>query len=679
MTSTAPFNPTRLILLSELSTKQKEIYYTLLINNETKFHRNDTGQYIANVRLLAPGIKKDNGRRRRGPQQTNSLLLEERLMNLQEEGRVDISIIGVDDFDYHSYPRFSVLIANNGDEVQPRPKLLSWLMRYIEDLYDSRFAHEAAEIGRDDAGEVTEKVSTIFPVFVVKQLSMKVGLRSLVDQTCWDLLYNAHVYRRDYLEVEMFCRFLQEFYDHDDLLFFLYVRSVVAKQLHVSFKTRWAKTDGPGRQPKSLWLSYRECVNVARAVFGDANEGMCRDFLAIVSPQMVGQKAPADGTGGDTRRIDITQFLHLAVVGYHQTRPPAEGEEGYGGTGAVPTDPGYTARSMPGEVVPPVPSVAPSGGEYMSRFAPRPVALEEENAYSRDSYKSSSMLDEEYLSRLQRDREEMMAMQRQMQMMGGDVDDIGEGIGGDTSAFFQFNPDSDFMDPIMSDENIDLAGLAATSPIPLSSSTGKAPAVHENDQGQGQNSGRRASGVQSAGRRPSTQPRLSLADFAKQRQQQTNPMNEEDGGYEQSGPWNSENFHDELLDEGKDDDDNDNKQEEFIVDDGELSDVRAGREREFLELFCDELSGLPSEIATSIIDELADRLNNKLSAYLSTLDIPRDPDAFDDIVVNFLQSEELQNDMESARDLMVDYVRDRVPQDPWTGEEGPDGYSSEMH
>lgn len=49
-----------------------------------------------------------------------------------------------------------------------------------------------------------------FPVFIVRQLSTLVGLKNLVDQTCWDLLYNAQRYRTESLEVEIFLRFLQE-------------------------------------------------------------------------------------------------------------------------------------------------------------------------------------------------------------------------------------------------------------------------------------------------------------------------------------------------------------------------------------------------------------------------------------------------------------------------------------
>jgi hypothetical protein len=46
--------------------------------------------------------------------------------------------------------------------------------------------------------------------------------------------------------------------------------------------------------------------------------------------------------------------------------------------------------------------------------------------------------------------------------------------------------------------------------------------------------------------------------------------------------------------------------------------------------------------------------------YLSQSSVPRDVNAFDDLLVSFLQSEELQTDMESARDLMLEYVQQRM-------------------
>jgi hypothetical protein len=338
MTTNIPFQPTRLVLLSEMTTREKEAYYAMLSQSDAKFYVDSEGRYVSNLRLLAPGRKKVDTEQKRKDLaylNSNALIFEDRLRRFQEQGFISVRIVGVEPFDYHTYPRFVGLVSGRDEVVHPRPKLLSWLMRLIEEIYDARHQHETAEVDRDEGMLDDQKISSVFPAFVVRRLSMRNGLRSIVDQLCWDLIYNTHVYRRDYLEVEIFARFLQEFYDHDDLLFFLYVRSVVSKLLRISFKTRWSKNDGPGRQPRSLWMSYKECVSVAKTVFGASNESMCRDFLAIITPQLVGQRTES----GDTRRIDITQFLHLAVVGYHTTRP----------VGSDGSPSGRGMRVMPGE------------------------------------------------------------------------------------------------------------------------------------------------------------------------------------------------------------------------------------------------------------------------------------------------------------------------------------------
>ena len=106
------------------------------------------------------------------------------------------------------------------------------------------------------------------------------------------------------------------------MLFFLYVRSVVGRVLGVNLRARWA-TDaltGGDRVPKELWLSFRECVTVAKLVFDPDDTGgdaMYADFLATVEAHCVGLKRAT----ADTRRVEVSQFLTLAVVGYHQDRP----------------------------------------------------------------------------------------------------------------------------------------------------------------------------------------------------------------------------------------------------------------------------------------------------------------------------------------------------------------------
>ena len=80
-------------------------------------------------------------------------------------------------------------------------------MRAIEELYDSRYARDTADL-RDEA-DGTEPVSVAFPQFAYEFYSKRLGLRSLVDQACRELLFNVHASRKEYLEVEIFARFLE--------------------------------------------------------------------------------------------------------------------------------------------------------------------------------------------------------------------------------------------------------------------------------------------------------------------------------------------------------------------------------------------------------------------------------------------------------------------------------------
>ena len=351
------FLPSRAFVLSELpGAREKEMYYKLLLDNGAKFFQDEHGNYIASVRMLAPGVKKADPHAKNEHMLQKSLLLpyEERMTTLAKSGYVSVEVAGENQFNYSPYPRFVTLIADTGDTVKPKTRILSWVMKIIEDIYDARFAQEKAddedeedgvkkkkgkvekEKGKGNKRKEDESVHMkVFPVFVVRRLSLTLGLKKVVDQSCWDLLANIDKYRKDYLEVEVFARFLTEFYDYQDLIFFLYVRSVVANVLHISFKTKWTRPDhgggGNSRNVTALWMSYRECMQVSKIVFGEEGEPMMREFINLLLPHMVGQRTETS----DTRRIDITQFMHLAVVKYHQTQTQDATDAGSEGAAAA--------------------------------------------------------------------------------------------------------------------------------------------------------------------------------------------------------------------------------------------------------------------------------------------------------------------------------------------------------
>lgn len=144
-----------------------------------------------------------------------------------------------------------------------------------------------------------------------------------------------------------------------------------------------------------------------------------------------------------------------------------------------------------------------------------------------------------------------------------------------------------FADPMLSD-HLDLDGLAAESPVALSHSQ----------------------------RQNRQQPRQSLADFTKQRQQ----MQELERQYSNAPAYNDDPIQSGYDDQGWDEDESRRNGADDTLGsahvnisiDQELSELQADREKEFLGLFCERLSGYPEDVAVSIIDELAERLREKV-------------------------------------------------------------------
>lgn len=138
--------------------------------------------------------------------------------------------------------------------------------------------------------------SSPYQVFVIEHTVKKYGLRSLVEKEIWEVVLNSSSYREDYLATHIFVRFLKEAYGPDDLLFFLYVRSHIQDILKISFKGRWLAMENRNHSygapvDEDLFLSYVDCVNVMRRIFGEDGEHLFyKSFMQIIELNMIGEK-----------------------------------------------------------------------------------------------------------------------------------------------------------------------------------------------------------------------------------------------------------------------------------------------------------------------------------------------------------------------------------------------------
>ncbi len=249
-------------------------------------------------------------------------------------------------FDYKLYPKFVSLVRVT-EGVEPKNRALLWLMRLIEDLYEARYHADVEALRRSGAEEGAggaEDSATPFPVFVYAFFEKKFGLPGIVQQQCWDMLYTMHQLRREHQAIETFGRFMDEYYDSDDLLFALYARSTLQKELAKeqlaldpknlswSFRAHWSSASSAAAT--KLLVSARQAGNVARVVFGSEADPNYRAFITLLE-RSAGTGPAAAGRRPEMLPIDVATFLHLALGRYHETRGMAAAAVGAGGRAAA--------------------------------------------------------------------------------------------------------------------------------------------------------------------------------------------------------------------------------------------------------------------------------------------------------------------------------------------------------
>jgi hypothetical protein len=205
---------------------------------------------------------------------------------------------------------------------------LPWCMRIIEEIYDERYKREHEMLAEEEAGGApATRASVSFPESVVKYISKRYGLSSIVEQNCLDLLHNVVRCRSEVADCDIFARLLEQHYDSDELLFLLYVRSVAQKVLgNVSFRAMWSemgrgagsRSAGSGLPSSRPRLDERQCSHIARIVYGSEANELYLSFMTVVREHL--------RSSGEAS-VDVGTFLHMAVEEYHETTGAERAED----------------------------------------------------------------------------------------------------------------------------------------------------------------------------------------------------------------------------------------------------------------------------------------------------------------------------------------------------------------
>jgi hypothetical protein len=140
MAAADPFEPSRMIVLSELTAREKERIYTFLVDQDVKFHRDQNGHLISNVRMLGPNCPRltDEAKVIKVKEQVGFQQRLQRLDNMPPQG-ISVHFEGIEAIDISAYKTFVGMASLPDDIVRPKRHVLTWVMRLVEDFYDARY------------------------------------------------------------------------------------------------------------------------------------------------------------------------------------------------------------------------------------------------------------------------------------------------------------------------------------------------------------------------------------------------------------------------------------------------------------------------------------------------------------------------------------------------------------
>ena len=291
METAAPFAPRCAVVLRELEPEARRRYVTMLANRNVE-SRQDGDAWVANLRILAPGV--DAPALAEKPAAKPKPPLRDRLARAikSDEGPPDVASINT-----LAYPRFASLVWRAvGTSPTAEVKPLPWLMRCAESIYDARYKRDAAALQKNvDVDR--------FPEFVIACLMRESGVDGIVEKKCWALLCSAEHHRIHNKEAEVFGRFLAETWDADALLFYLRCRHEVMRATKTTLGARWAP--GEAARQDVVALSPCDVQRVARNVWREHSEELVDAVEAF-----------RESHG----RLEAAQFLDIAVGQYVRAR-----------------------------------------------------------------------------------------------------------------------------------------------------------------------------------------------------------------------------------------------------------------------------------------------------------------------------------------------------------------------
>ena len=178
--------------------------------------------------------------------------------------------------------------------IRAKKKNINELRLFIEELYSIRYVDDTIKLKNqflekkyNPDYQITLKYEESFPLFIYNSIIQKYNNKTQIVQFSLNLLESVDYFKNDFDDIKFFSYFLDESYNKDDLIFFLFLRNCIEKETQILFVEKVKDDINIQRKfsckknliDTEIFLNKDLCSNIAYCIFGNDEPILYNSFM----------------------------------------------------------------------------------------------------------------------------------------------------------------------------------------------------------------------------------------------------------------------------------------------------------------------------------------------------------------------------------------------------------------
>ena len=224
-------------------------------------------------------------------------------------------------------------IVNPMFGIRGKKKTIYDLRFYIEEIYTISFLKYTyflrTIIKGNNSSQEAVKIWPKFSKFIYDFILNKFKKKQFVDQNCMNLMLTTEFFQSQYEDIRIFSNLLSGKYNTEDLIFFLFLRNNVEKELGISFLEKAKdETNIQHKENKEyifidFYLNFQQCSKIICQVFNLEDEILINQIIKRIEPYLIKEQQSAN-----FNCITTTNFLVHLMDDFHNSRTNFEESKG---------------------------------------------------------------------------------------------------------------------------------------------------------------------------------------------------------------------------------------------------------------------------------------------------------------------------------------------------------------